>query len=511
MRHRLLRLMVPIATLAIVTACSAVPASSPASGTAAPRASELSSPPNPADQLPMVACAALRHPIYEAINPTTGRTLLTASQKEAQNATRYGFTQQRGEVMRAATVGDVPGLVAIHRMSLSSTFAWVSEDRVNSMIASGFTDEGANFYASPTAAPCTKPVTELIRKDVRRYAATETEYKELTSDGWVDRGVAFHVAADPRSYSKPTTVGDIELRDPDPGDKQFTFAAIPDTQIEVHSASDTRFANRSQWLIDQRKDLDLRFAVQVGDLVDWDTSDHLQYRVAQQGLDLLTAAKFPYFLNIGNHDGQAVCPGGAACDARFTRQLVRMTDVFNEFFRPEQFGVKVGEFEPGKIDNTYSTVGAGGVKWLVLNLEIWPRESVLDWAARLIETHPNHNVILTTHAFLNSANQIDNEPNYGGSTSQHLYDRLVEPYHNVKIILCGHVGFGGSAKAFRRADGTKVVALMQAYHSQTTNPVRLVEVNTAKDTITSWVTAPATSQDLQRPETFSKIGIIGGG
>lgn len=412
--------LVVVTVLALTNACSSTPPPSHSptatpSGSS-PAATQLGS----GNQLSPIGCAALRQPIYGAANPTTGRTLLTASEKEAQNAVKYGFTDQRGEVMKAALATNISDLVAIHRMSSSSTFAWVAEDRVSSMTAHGFTDQGVNFYASPLKAPCTRPVTELTRNNVWRYTADESEYKQLVSVGWVDRGTAFYVAAKPVDYGKPTEVGAIELADPDPSDKTFSFAAIPDTQIEVHSPDDQRLADRSQWLVDNRPTLDLRFAVQIGDLVDWDTPDHLQYQLAHRGLEPLTAAKFPYFLNIGNHDGQAVCDGGGACDERFTNQLARDTTVFNQFFKADQFGVKVGEFEPGKIDNTYTTIGAGGLKWLMINLELWPRESVIAWAEQLVKSHPDHNVIIATHAFLDANDEVDASPNYGSTTSKQL-------------------------------------------------------------------------------------------
>lgn len=75
-------------------------------------------------------------------------------------------------------------------------------------------------------------------------------------------------------------------------------------------------------------------------------------------------------------------------------------------------------------------------------------------------------------------------------------------------MLCGHIGFSGSTKVLQRKDGSKVYAFMQAFHSPTTNPVRLIEVNTEKDTITSWVAAPATNEELLAPQTFTRVGLL---
>ena len=61
------------------------------------------------------------------------------------------------------------------------------------------------------------------------------------------------------------------------GDGHFTIATYPDTQQEVFNWAGTRFIDRSQWLVDQRKALDLRFVVHTGDVVNWDTDAHEQY------------------------------------------------------------------------------------------------------------------------------------------------------------------------------------------------------------------------------------------
>ena len=54
--------------------------------------------------------------------------------------------------------------------------------------------------------------------------------------------------------------------------------------------------------------LDIRFVAHTGDLVDWDTADHIQYVRASNALKKLDDARIPYALAIGNHDTAATCP-----------------------------------------------------------------------------------------------------------------------------------------------------------------------------------------------------------
>jgi hypothetical protein len=57
---------------------------------------------------------------------------------------------------------------------------------------------------------------------------------------------------------------------------QFTLAVIPDSQQEVLRADDHRLQNRMEWLVTQRESLNLKMVLHVGDLLNWDTPDHIQ-------------------------------------------------------------------------------------------------------------------------------------------------------------------------------------------------------------------------------------------
>ena len=105
-------------------------------------------------------------------------------------------------------------------------------------------------------------------------------------------------------------------------------------------------------------------------------------------------AGVPYAMSIGNHDTRAVgwngVPGstgygGSAymynpeCLTRFPAsecrptKLVRHTEEFNGTFTAARYTSVGGAYEPGKVDNIFSTFSAGGHRWLVLTLELWAR------------------------------------------------------------------------------------------------------------------------------------------
>lgn len=269
----------------------------------------------------------------------------------------------------------------------------------------------------------------------------------------------------------------------------FSLAVIPDTQQEVFGG-DTRFANRTQWLVDNRSALNLAFVLHTGDLVNWDTPDHAQYEIGRNAMQKLTAAGIPWIPAIGNHDTAAVCPGGSACPGQSARVNLRGTATFNRYFPVASFPAVNGTYEPGKVDNTWSTFSAEAMDWLVLNLELWPRADVVRWARDVVAGHPQHNVILVTHSYLTAGGGIEQgNGGYGANSPQHLYENVVRPFSNVKLVFSGHVGQAAS-RTDVRPDGSKVVSFLGAFHSNSTNPTQIVTIDPAAGSVSTRFYAP---------------------
>ena len=123
--------------------------------------------------------------------------------------------------------------------------------------------------------------------------------------------------------------------------------------------SDSRFINRSKWLVANKATTDLRWVASSGDVVNWDTPDHSQYKIASAAMVPLEQAKIPYTLTIGNHDTQATMSPGGARDAKRTRILQRDTTTFNAYFNAERYTAVAGAFEANKVDNIYTSYTAG--------------------------------------------------------------------------------------------------------------------------------------------------------
>ncbi|WP_155373857.1 carbohydrate-binding domain-containing protein [Catellatospora vulcania] len=291
-------------------------------------------------------------------------------------------------------------------------------------------------------------------------------------------------------------------------DPKFTFAVLPDTQQEVLNASDTRFRNRTNWLVNNRAALDLRFVSHSGDVVNWDTPDHSQYVIARDAMRPLETAGIPYNLAIGNHDTQATGVGGSARDPARTRELVRDTTVFNQYFTAGQYGAVRGQYEAGKVDNSYNTYQAGGVQWLVMVLELWPRTGVVNWAKSVVAANPRHNVVIVTHDYIDGNGNIEQSAGYGETSPQYLYDNLVKQYANVKFVFSGHTGVAGN-RVDTGVNGNKIYTFLQTFHSNTTNPVRLIEIDTAANSLHTWIYGPYNNQTFtEYDRTVTGIGLV---
>lgn len=287
----------------------------------------------------------------------------------------------------------------------------------------------------------------------------------------------------------------------------FTLAVVPDSQQEVLNAEDTRFADRLQWLVDNRQPLKLEMVLHVGDMLNWDTPNHVQYERASAGLEILDRAGVPYVLTIGNHDSAATKEGGSAAPGNVHDNL-RNTTTFNTYFPAKRFQALQGGFEDGKVDNAWHTFRAGELDWLVINLELWPRAAAVEWARTIVDAHPHHNVIVLTHSHLTARGQIEQRNGgYGDNSPQYVFDRLLKPCANIRLVFSGHTG----RHAYRLdhgEHGNAIYQFCQCYHSNETNPVRLFEIDVDGGRIRTRVYAPTLGKDFDDGSTMEIQDVV---
>lgn len=442
-------------------------------------------------------CDRFTTDLRQLVRPSSDASLLTRWDSEAEIAEqRYGFSDDRGVVAQVSATGG-EGLVGIRRLYRGGDFVWAAEGGdADALVAQGYARQSVDFYAASDDTSCLSPVYRMERSGIHRMATAGTA-DLLEQDGWQREEVGFYAIS--TDAAPPSEPGPAPAPPPAPApapggtDTTFTLAVVPDTQNESNSANDPRFANRVDWLVQNKSAIDLRYAVQVGDIVNWGNAVPAQFTNVSTGIKPLEAS-VPWAGAIGNHDTAAVCVGGSGCPGANANVAVRDTRAYNAAFPVSRFPNLRGTFETGKIDNAYQTFSAGGVDWLVLSLELWPRASAITWARSVVASHPDHNVIVTTHAYLDGDGSISgSNGGYGATSPRYLFDNLIKVYPNVKMVLSGHVG-DSAVRTDTGVNGNKVVSLLQTFHSPT-NPVRLVEIDTAAGVVNSRVYAPYTKTD----------------
>ncbi len=287
-----------------------------------------------------------------------------------------------------------------------------------------------------------------------------------------------------------------------PSKETFTLAIIPDVQPEVAKPI---FRDRMEWLVANQDALNLKMVLQCGDLMNF--NDDAQYAHQSKGLEVLDNARLPYAMTLGNHDTAAVrVDSGSAAPGNVNANL-RNTAKYNTYFPTSRFKLLAGTFETGKVDNAYHTFVAGGLNWLVINLELWARTGAVEWAKTVVTNHPKHNIIFLTHSHLKADCTIQQDKGgYGDNSPQYIFDQAMKPYPNVRLVFSGHTGTHGY-RTDRGDNGNTICQFLQCYHDNTTNPTRLIEINPKRGTLRTWVYGASIGQDKQDGSSRTLTGI----
>ena len=268
--------------------------------------------------------------------------------------------------------------------------------------------------------------------------------------------------------------GGVEVQVPpgfDHDPNAWTLVVLPDTQYYSEQHPDL-FDEQTAFISQYADTLRIRMVVHVGDLVNFGDNRN-QWDNARASLDLLDE-RIPFMLAPGNHDYDDYDDG-------------RVT-LMNEYLPPEWFQAMDtfgGFFEPGRGENSYHLLRAGGQDWLLLALEFGPRPAVLDWARDVLDAHPDHRAIVVTHAYLYFGGRYDwAEHGEMQMWNPYVYDRIygvpgqvsdgaemwrevVQPSGNTRLVLCGHVALNAWDRATdKNRGGHDVHQLLANYQSQ---------------------------------------------
>jgi hypothetical protein len=276
----------------------------------------------------------------------------------------------------------------------------------------------------------------------------------------------------------------------------WTLVLLPDTQVYARLFPQ-HYDAQTRWIAQHVRSHNIRCVLHEGDITDNNVAP--QWDNALHSMKLLDGV-LPYAMAPGNHD---YGPNGHATDRN---------SQFNDaaYFGPGSAYASqpsVGDFfESHKTDNSYHTFNSGDDDWLVLALEWAPRNEVVDWANRIVEKHPDHLVMLVTHAYMyNDDTRYDwatkgntqawNPHSYGVAKlpsetvndGQQLWDKLVSRHKNFRFAFNGHVlGDGTGFLSSTGGHGNvvhQVLANYQFKHEGGQGDMRLLEFNKDRNTV----------------------------
>lgn len=240
-----------------------------------------------------------------------------------------------------------------------------------------------------------------------------------------------------------------------PRPRPFTIIALPDTQFYSKDFPDI-FTSQTEWIRDVKDELDVFLVIHEGDIIDNNTIP--EWENARRSISILDGV-VPCCLNTGNHDQ----PGWGR-----ERHLTHFYDYFprTDFENKAWFG---GTWKDG-IENAYWKFQRDGIPYMVLCLEFGPRDEVIAWANEVLDQHPDHRAILSTHCYMYSDDtrvgkgDSWNPRDYEGADNdgEELWEKLVRHHGNVFMVLSGHILNDGRGRLTSLNEAGKPVHQMLA-------------------------------------------------
>ena len=233
-------------------------------------------------------------------------------------------------------------------------------------------------------------------------------------------------------------------------DFDFSIAVVGDTQTITFNAARGNAAYQKSltglytWIIDHKDEKKIQYVVGLGDITekgeDWghknnDTEAETavgdkEWQTAREAISQMDG-KIPYTLTRGSgHDG---------------------LERFNEWFGAHEGYTQciAGYFKEGRIENVYHIFEVGDVKYMIFSLDFGAKDDVLSWANEVARAHPDHRVIVSTHAYLNTdGSTLDHGEDYAPSQSYYdasnndgnaIWERFVSKHENIFLVLSGHM------------------------------------------------------------------------
>ncbi len=229
----------------------------------------------------------------------------------------------------------------------------------------------------------------------------------------------------------------------------FSVIGLPDTQNYSEQYPEI-FLAQTQWIVENQDILDISFVSHYGDLVQHGTGPLAQqeYENAEAAMLLLREANIPHGIVAGNHD---VLESGSTSDTYDDSNYL-------DYFGPQWYGDRdwYGGASPSGL-STYQFFGDDGSEFLAIHLHLETPHSELAWAQSIINENRDKPVMVTTHRYLQDAEDytagvpvvpsgrypelwysVEGQYNPDGIRAEAFFNHFVATNRNVFLVNAGH-------------------------------------------------------------------------
>ena len=231
------------------------------------------------------------------------------------------------------------------------------------------------------------------------------------------------------------------------------------------------------WITERVDSLNIKMVMCTGDLVEhddivnpdgkkMDQTGPQQWRAVAKAFGKLDG-KLPYITATGNHDYNIFSYTHKPKTTHFPEYFPADKNYLNQQLLRE---VAPNVYGNNSLENAaYEWRSLQGKPYLFLSIEFAPRDTILVWAKELVaqKKYKDHSVILLTHAYLKASNEWIDKTGYdlpGANYGKAIWEKLVYPSSNIKMVISGHIGAVNDARAhvaFKTDKNSKGITVQQ--------------------------------------------------
>ena len=247
-----------------------------------------------------------------------------------------------------------------------------------------------------------------------------------------------------------------------PGE-DFTLVQIPDTQFYSENGSRgkiTDFRNQTSWMVTNKDTLNIEFVAHMGDMVENRDDSEQEWINADSAMDIIenpTTTGFPHGI-----------PWGGAPGNHDQNRSGGLNKFWNQYFGTTRWAGRTyfkGGYSDGTNDANYQFFSAGGMDFIVVNMEYRASAAMINWADALLKANPTRRAIITSHeivqAHLDAGTPVDQAPFFGQGRA--MYDGLKDN-PNLFLMLCGH--WHGEGRRSDTFEGRTVHSILCDYQTE---------------------------------------------